>query len=44
MVGDPRFMSKEDMDARFALVVGTCLSASCVMAGNLPGFSFLVDR
>lgn len=34
-VGDPRFLHKEDMDTRFALVVGTCLASSCAMSSML---------
>jgi hypothetical protein len=37
-VGDPRFVHKEDMETRFALVVGTCLAASCAMA-SIPSLS-----
>jgi len=34
MVGDDRFMSAEDMDTRFALVVGMCLSCMSALLGH----------
>ena len=33
MVGDERFMSAEDMESRFALVVGMCLSGAATLIG-----------
>jgi hypothetical protein len=43
-VGDPRFIKKDDMEARFALVVGSCLATSCAMAGTslFSGFGRLI--
>lgn len=34
MVGDDRFMSAEDMNTRFALVVGMCLSCMSALLGQ----------
>jgi len=33
MVGDERFMSAEDMESRFSLVVGMCLSGEATLIG-----------
>ena len=35
MTGDERFMSSEDMDTRFALVLGGCLATLALLAGIL---------
>ena len=35
MVGDERFMSASDMESRFALVVGMCLSAAASLIGMM---------
>jgi hypothetical protein len=36
MVGDERYMSAEDMESRFGLVVGMCLSALAHLNGIHP--------
>ena len=33
IAGDERFMSAEDMESRFALVIGMCLSGAATLIG-----------
>jgi hypothetical protein len=42
-LGDGRFMSAEDMDSRFALVVAMCLSTLSALTGTLEPFD-LTDK
>jgi hypothetical protein len=45
VVGDERFMSALDMDSRFALVVGMCLSGAASLLGMKIHFvQALTDR